>query len=93
MQATASDKKLSGKTILVAEDVEINQHLIRHILESGGAQVVIVRNGTEALEQVNYQKFDCIIMDVQMPEMDGIQATVHIRKWKIPGFPRFPLSP
>ena len=52
MQATGTDKKLFGKTILVAEDVEMNQHLIRHILESSGAQVVIARNGAEALEQV-----------------------------------------
>jgi len=91
MQATSSDKKLSGKTILVAEDVEINQHLIRHILESGGARVVIVRNGIEVLEQVNYQKFDCIIMDVQMPEMDGIQATILIRKLEDPLLSRIPI--
>ena len=50
MQATATDKKLSGKTILVAEDVEMNQQLIRHILESSGARVEIARNGAEALE-------------------------------------------
>ena len=56
MQATGTDKKLFGKTILVAEDVEMNQHLIRHILESSGAQVVIARNGAEALEQVFKKK-------------------------------------
>jgi CheY-like chemotaxis protein len=58
MEAVATDKKLYGKTILVAEDVEMNQHLIRHILESSGAKVVIVRNGAEALEQVKKQIFD-----------------------------------
>jgi CheY-like chemotaxis protein/HPt (histidine-containing phosphotransfer) domain-containing protein len=80
MQATGADKKLMGKTILVAEDVEMNQHLIRHILESSGARVVITKNGAEALEEVKKQIFDCVLMDVQMPEMDGIQATIHIRK-------------
>jgi len=91
MQATVSDKKLSGKTILVAEDVEINQHLIQHILESGGARVVIVHNGIEALTQLKNQPFDCIIMDVQMPEMDGIQATVLIRQLEDPRLSTIPI--
>ena len=79
MQAPLTEKKLFGKTILVAEDVEINQQLIWHILESNGAQVVIARNGAEALEQVKKQIFDCVLMDVQMPEMDGFEATALIR--------------
>ncbi len=79
MQLSGTDKRLFGKTILVAEDVEMNQQLIRHILESSGAQVVIARNGSEALDQVKQNIFDCVLMDVQMPEMDGIQATENIR--------------
>jgi CheY-like chemotaxis protein len=91
MQATGIDKKLYGKTILVAEDVEMNQHLIRHILESSGAQVVIVRNGAEALEQVKKQIFDCVLMDVQMPEMDGIEATITIRNMEDPIISAIPI--
>ena len=80
MQKTGTDMRLYGKTILVAEDVELNQHLTRHILESSGAAVVIANNGSEALEWLKRQYFDCILMDVQMPEMDGIEATVQIRR-------------
>ncbi|MBS1597303.1 MAG: response regulator [Bacteroidetes bacterium] len=82
--STTDIKRLDAKKILVAEDVELNQHLAKHILEARGAAVAIANNGNEALQLVRDNSFDCILMDVQMPEMDGIRATQCIRQLSDP---------
>jgi CheY-like chemotaxis protein len=66
-------------TILVAEDNSINQTLIRHLLKGWGVSFDIVANGNEALNKLSEKKYDLILMDIQMPEMDGYTATRHIR--------------
>ena len=65
--------------ILVAEDNHINQQVIIHLLGRMGYEPQVVENGLEALEAVKQKQFDLIFMDMQMPEMDGIQTTKAIR--------------
>jgi signal transduction histidine kinase/CheY-like chemotaxis protein/HPt (histidine-containing phosphotransfer) domain-containing protein len=65
--------------ILLAEDHPVNQELVLGILGIEGHEVTLAKNGREAIEVLQNGKFDIVLMDVQMPEMDGYQATAAIR--------------
>ncbi len=69
-----------GAHVLLVEDDKLNQVVAQRLLESYGVQVTLAENGQEALEAVKCQPFDLVLMDVQMPELDGYQATAEIRK-------------
>ncbi len=69
----------SGLRILLVEDNPVNQTVGLRMLEKMGHTAELARNGQEALERIVEQKFDVVLMDVQMPEMDGLTATQHIR--------------
>ncbi|MCA9070934.1 MAG: response regulator, partial [Planctomycetaceae bacterium] len=69
-----------GLKILIAEDTPANQKVIRAILEKRGHSVQIANNGREAVDYVKQSEFDVVLMDVQMPTMDGLQATQMIRQ-------------
>jgi len=66
--------------VLVAEDNPVNQKLAAHLLRRRGHDPVLVGNGREAVDAVAAEAFDLVLMDLQMPEMDGFEATAAIRK-------------
>ena len=77
--ATARNAEASLR-ILVAEDNAVNQKLVARLLEKRGHTVKIVGNGREALKSLAQESYDLVLMDMQMPEMDGFEATGELRK-------------
>lgn len=75
----ASGTPLAGRRILVAEDAAVLQKLVQHVLHVAGADVVVVGNGAEAVEAVQAACFDLVLMDVEMPVLDGCRATQQLR--------------
>ncbi|MEP6748429.1 MAG: ATP-binding protein [Bacteroidota bacterium] len=80
IQPATNYKGLGIRRVLVAEDVELNQFLAKHIMQSWGFEVTIADNGRKALQALQEKDFDLVLMDIQMPEMDGIDATQCIRQ-------------
>ncbi len=68
--------------ILLAEDNAINQKVATRLLEKDGHEVVAVTNGQEAVAAIQRERFDVVLMDVQMPETDGLHATMAIREYE-----------
>jgi two-component system sensor histidine kinase/response regulator len=66
--------------VLLAEDNPVNQRLVVRLLEKRGHQVIVATNGLDALKAMEKYSFDVVLMDVQMPEMDGLETTAEIRK-------------
>jgi CheY-like chemotaxis protein/HPt (histidine-containing phosphotransfer) domain-containing protein len=75
-------KHIQGAHVLLVEDNEINQQVAREILEGAGLRITLATNGQEAVDAVKENNYDAVLMDVQMPVMDGYTATRKIREWE-----------
>jgi signal transduction histidine kinase/CheY-like chemotaxis protein/HPt (histidine-containing phosphotransfer) domain-containing protein len=79
-----TDPTCTGLRILLADDDRVNQQVAIHQLESHGHRVTVTNDGREAVSLVQQQQFDVVLMDLQMPLVDGISATQEIRAWEQP---------
>jgi signal transduction histidine kinase/CheY-like chemotaxis protein len=91
-QNEAPDLDITGVRVLVAEDHPTNQKVVELILESVGVTPTIVENGQLALDLLKRERFDVVLMDMQMPELDGLSATAMLRAYeRETGVPRTPV--
>ena len=75
-------ERIHGAKVLLAEDNEINQQVAKEILEGAGLVVSLADDGRQAVNMVKENHYDAVLMDIQMPVMDGYQATRKIREWE-----------
>ncbi|MFN8289266.1 MAG: ATP-binding protein [Chitinophagaceae bacterium] len=86
-RVVAGNENYNGAIVLLADDNKVNQLLLAHILKTTGIDYVIVSNGQEALEAISKTEFSLVLMDIQMPVMDGYAATKAIREKGLAGLP------
>ncbi len=84
-------RSLEGKKILIADDSDLNRVLLSQLLQKWNVQFSEAKDGKEALQQLEKQEYDLLLMDVRMPEMDGLEATMKIRAQKNKSYSNIPI--
>ena len=84
-------ESLQGLRILLVEDNKINQMIAQKFLSRWGAQIEMAENGLQAIEKIQSKNFDIVLMDLQMPELDGYQATQRIRQMQDTYYQKVPI--
>ena len=87
----STSEKISRIRVLLAEDDLVNQEVAKRMLEKSGVEVIVASDGAEAVKLYETERFDAVLLDLEMPVMDGWEAAAEIRRLEMKSETRIPL--